>query len=260
MACSKYEYVKHFENASTLLKNTFLVVRIDGHSFHRFTKIHNYRKPNDPRGINLMNACAIEVMKEFNDIILAYGQSDEYSFVFPRETALYGRREAKIETNLVSLFTSAFVFKWKDYFEDTELQSLPSFDARCVLYPTAKNLRDYLSWRQADCHINNLYNTAFWELVQNPSSLKTEQEAESILKLTDSGGKNELLFQFGINYNKLDPMYRKGTTISRESVLVEETSKNTGEIVKRKRKILTPLYVDIIGEEFWKERPHLIKE
>ena len=26
-------------------------------------------------------------------------------------------------------------------------------------------MRDYLSWRQADCHINNLYNTVFWALV-----------------------------------------------------------------------------------------------
>ena len=25
------------------------------------------------------------------------------------------------------------------------------FDGRVVLYPTEKNLRDYLSWRQADC-------------------------------------------------------------------------------------------------------------
>ncbi|KAJ3276110.1 tRNA-histidine guanylyltransferase 1-like [Terramyces sp. JEL0728] len=260
MACSKYEYVKHFESATTLLKNTYFVVRIDGHSFHRFTKTHNYKKPNDSRGISLMNACAMEVMKEFNDIILAYGQSDEYSFVFPRETTLYGRREAKIETNLVSLFTSAFVFKWKEFFADTELQSLPSFDARCVLYPTVNNLKDYLSWRQADCHINNLYNTAFWELVQNEKSLKTEQAAEAILKETNSGGKNELLFQFGVNYNNLDAMYRKGTTISREPSIVEETSKITGETVKRKRKILTALYVDLIGESFWKERPHLIKD
>ena len=33
---------------------------------------------------------------------------------------------------------------------------IPSFDARTVLYPNNEILRDYLSWRQADCHINNL--------------------------------------------------------------------------------------------------------
>lgn len=28
-----------------------------------------------------------------------------------------------------------------------------------------QHVRDYISWRQADCHINNLYNTCFWALV-----------------------------------------------------------------------------------------------
>jgi len=35
MAGSKYAYVKNFELADNLLPNTFLVVRIDGHGFHR---------------------------------------------------------------------------------------------------------------------------------------------------------------------------------------------------------------------------------
>lgn len=28
-----------------------------------------------------------------------------------------------------------------------------------------QHVRDYFAWRQADCHINNLYNTCFWALV-----------------------------------------------------------------------------------------------
>lgn len=43
---------------------------------------------------------------------------------------------------------------------------LSAFDGRVVLYPSDQNMRDYVSWRQADCHINNLYNTCFWALVQ----------------------------------------------------------------------------------------------
>lgn len=35
MAGSKYAYVKNFELADNLLPNTFLVMRIDGHGFHR---------------------------------------------------------------------------------------------------------------------------------------------------------------------------------------------------------------------------------
>ena len=58
------------------------------------------------------------------------------------------------------------MFRWRDFFPDKELKRAPIFDGRVVLYPSERNIRDYLSWRQADCHINNLYNTAFWALVQ----------------------------------------------------------------------------------------------
>lgn len=69
-------------------------------------------------------------------------------------------------TNIVSMFASSYVFHWPDIFPDKKLLYPPSFDGRAVLYPTVRNMRDYLSWRQADCHINNLYNTVFWALVQ----------------------------------------------------------------------------------------------
>jgi tRNA(His) guanylyltransferase len=88
---------------------------------------------------------------------------------------LYGRREFKIVSAFVSLFTSHYVFHWKESFPDKQLKYPPSFDGRAVLYPDIQNVRDYFAWRQADCiimtckadagHINNLYNTTFWALV-----------------------------------------------------------------------------------------------
>ena len=40
-------------------------------------------------------------------------------------------------------------------------------------------------------------------------------EVEEALKVTNSGNKNEILFQdFGINYNNIEPLYRKGTIFS----------------------------------------------
>ena len=44
----------------------------------RFSDSHEFEKPNDANALKLMNRCAEEVMKEFQDLILAYGQSDEY--------------------------------------------------------------------------------------------------------------------------------------------------------------------------------------
>jgi tRNA(His) guanylyltransferase len=95
-------------------------------------------------------------MTEMQDVVLGYGESDEFSFLFRKRTQLYKRREAKIMTNLVSLFTSYYVLNWRKYFPETDLKYPPSFDSRIVLYPSDQNMRDYFSWRQADCHINNL--------------------------------------------------------------------------------------------------------
>ena len=248
MACSKYEYVKKFESNSQLLLNTFIVVRLDGHSFTRFTSQHSYQKPNDLRGLHLMNCCAQKTLLEFDDVVFAYGQSDEYSFIFKKSSSLWARREAKLITNLCSYFTSCFVLHWKDFFTDSELKYPPCFDARAICYPSFDNLRDYISWRQADCHINNLYNTTFWALVK---SGKSEKEAEVILRETDSSGKNELLFsQFQINYNKEPEIFKKGSVLFKESILMQETTKS-GSIVNRNRKVVKVVHQDVIGNQFW---------
>lgn len=165
MAKSKFEYVRNFENEDRLLPNCWIVVRLDGKGFHKFTTKHNFDKPNDFRGLSLMNKAAIRVMQEFKDISIAFGESDEYSFVFRKDTDIFNRRGSKIMSYVNSLFSTSYVFYWKEYFNFDMLYP-PMFDARIVLYPTDENLRDYLSWRQADVHVNNLYNTAFWALVQ----------------------------------------------------------------------------------------------
>ena len=77
-------------------------------------------------------------------------------------------------------------------------------------------------------HINNLYNTCFWALVQQGE--QTVSQAHETLRVryfnpirltsllslhwqgTVSGQKNELLHsRFGINYNSLPERYRKGS-------------------------------------------------
>ncbi|KAL4473667.1 hypothetical protein ABPG74_022531 [Tetrahymena malaccensis] len=227
MACSQYEYVKKFETYQTLLPNTYIVVRIDGKGFTKFTANHNFEKPNDKRGLDLMNKAAESVMETFNEIMLAYGQSDEFSFVFKKDAELYQRRTEKIVSCLVSCFTAAYAMHFSDYF-NVKPSFLPMFDARAVCYPDFKNLRDYLNWRQVDCHINNLYNTCFWTMVQKGNM--TPQKAQEILKDTLSDRKNEILFNdYGINYAKLEPQFRKGSTLIRVLVLKDKHANKKGE-------------------------------
>ena len=87
----------------------------------RFTALHAFEKPNDERGLALMDHAAVvsshwrlhydrpgalftavdggsaaspwlpqEVMREFPDIRLAFGESEEYSFIFHKSSRLYG--------------------------------------------------------------------------------------------------------------------------------------------------------------------------
>jgi tRNA(His) guanylyltransferase len=92
MANTSFAYVRNFEQADIIPPSNFIVVRIDGRGFSKFSTRCNFEKPNDIRALNLMNAAAAEVVRSFVDIVIAYGQSDEYSFVFGEETDLWERR------------------------------------------------------------------------------------------------------------------------------------------------------------------------
>lgn len=251
MAKSKFEYVRYFEQENACLKNCWIVVRIDGKNFHKFAEVHNFEKPNDLKALNLMTKSATSVFEEFKDVTLAFGQSDEYSFIFKKNTSIFNRRTEKILSLVCSVFSSAYAFYWQEYFSDKKLQYPPAFDGRIVLYPTDYNLRDYLSWRQADVHVNNLYNTCFWSLVLK-KGLSTS-EAEEKLRGTLSSHKNELLFQeFGINYNNEPAAFRKGTVLIRKCLNTDKSNKKVS--------IVVPLHCDIIKDEFWIQHNEILEQ
>jgi len=135
-----------------------------------------------------MNAAAKAVVSEHPDIVIAYGISDEYRYIFisqatkqedsywSRHLVSYSTNHAvclrdgqgmtplikfcvecwyqysKIVTTISSTFTAYYVHLWNTFFSEQPLTApLPSFDGRAVMYPTVQNLRDYMSWRQVDC-------------------------------------------------------------------------------------------------------------
>lgn len=245
MANTKFQYVREFETDSKLLRNTWIVVRVDGNGFSEFVKMHNFVKPIDQRGVDLMVACAEAVCLKFRDVRLAFGQSDEFSFVLPRECGLWSRREAKIVSSFSSFFAASFVFLWPKFFSDP-LKEIPSFDARVVLFPSRQNLRDYLSWRQADTHINHLLNCCYWALVEKGKL--SPADAQNKINGTTAAQKNELLFGLGVNYNNEKIEFRKGT-------LLYWTAKIEGA-----KPMLQRYAEDLIQDDFWKENPHLLPE
>ncbi|KRY46102.1 Serine/threonine-protein kinase SULU [Trichinella britovi] len=197
---------------------------------------------NHAPGLKLMYSAAKSVMNNYKDIRIAYGHSDEFSFVFWKRTNLWNRRLQKFVSTITSLFTSNYIFQWNFHFNDNRpLIWAPCFDGRVILYPTDENLTDYLKWRQADCHINNLYNTVFWKLV-NEGQLKPA-EAEKRLCGSTAADKNEILFsQFNTNYNNEPDIFRKGTVLYRN---VDGETVNT-------------FHGSIIDDQFWQSNAHLL--
>ncbi|KND91265.1 tRNA(His) guanylyltransferase [Tolypocladium ophioglossoides CBS 100239] len=275
MANSKFEYVRSFEQTDALLPNTWIVVRVDGRAFTKMCANYGFEKPNDRRALDLMNAAAKAVVADLPEITIGYGISDEFSFVFHKSCDLFERRTSKLVSTIVSTFTANYVYSWSTYFPDTPLSfPLPTFDGRAVCYPSVQNLRDYLSWRQVDCHINNLYNTTFWALVQLGGL--SNKEAEKALAGTLSADKNEILFsRFHINYNNEPEMFKKGSVIFRDLVdpdshkvaeemddLAEPVQQSKSQVEKDKKRRskarVVVEHLDIIKDEFWDKRPWIL--
>lgn len=138
-------------------------------------------------------------------------------------------------STIVSTFTAHYTYKWISYFPDTPLEPnfLPTFDGRAVQYPSIKNLRDYMSWRQVDCkaqfyclenhivakrtnrrkgHINNLYNTTFWSMVLKGGMRNQDAEQELKVKYTDYS-LNLLFNLYGSEFLMLN-VHQQGTVSS----------------------------------------------
>lgn len=261
-------YIESFQIRDKLMLSTWIVVRIDGCSFHRFSKSHDFTKPNDISALNLMNSCGAAVLEEFQDIIFAYGVSDEFSFVLRKDSKLYDRHRSGIVSVIVSFFTSMYIIKWKEFFQQKELQYPPSFDGRAVCYPSLGILRDYLSWRQVDCYINYQYNTCFQLLVD--SGLE-RCDAQNTLKDMPSQKKNDMLKC--VDSNRSLEIYRRGSCIFWDKTCVD--SNTLLEIYRRvlcifwdkekiasyaedsPRKIVIE-HCDIIDEAFWKAHPWIL--
>lgn len=50
MANSRFDYVRDFETDDRILPNCWIVVRVDGKAYHKFTQKHDFDKPNDDNG------------------------------------------------------------------------------------------------------------------------------------------------------------------------------------------------------------------
>lgn len=176
--------MKDYEAVSKtrLIKRMPVIIRLDGRAFHTFTR--GLKKPYDEVFINAMKQTVLRLVKEVQNCVFAYTQSDEITLVLVDYKALntdcwFDNEVQKIVSISASLatiyFNKAFEqfannklanisddndqdLKYVKTLRDT-LRACPVFDSRVFNVPE-NDVVNAVIWRQQDCIKNSINSVA----------------------------------------------------------------------------------------------------
>lgn len=211
-----------------VLPGLHIVVRLDGKNFTRLTKeTWPFEAPFDPRFRDLMLDTVTHLM-ECGGIGAVYGytQSDEISLLLRQDDNSFGRKTRKLISVLAGEASAKF---------SLGLGGVGVFDARVSQLPSAASVVEYFRWRHEDAHRNALSAHCYWLLRKRGDSAQAATQA--LLGLS-SAGKNELLFQHGVQFNDLPAWQKRGTAIHWEDYHKPALHPKTGEAVTAQRRRL----------------------
>jgi tRNA(His) guanylyltransferase len=205
--------MKMYESATTsrvIFKGQPVVARLDGKSFHSFTK--GLQRPYDERLRNLMVLITKKLVETYGAQI-GYHQSDEITLIWWVESDShreypFGGRVQKFESILAST-ASAIMNKHLEDFLPEKKNACPVFDCRTFAVPNLTEAYNCLVWRQQDCVKNAITMAASAFFSPKQLFCKTGEE------------KQEMLFQKGINFNDYPHWFKRGSFVKREKVLKE---------------------------------------
>lgn len=214
-----------------LPQRTYLLVRIDGRSFHTYTR--NCAKPYDRNLAAALDEGALEVCRAVTGCQFAYGQSDEYSFLATdfqthESESWFNGNVQKIASVAASLFTSAFGrARWRQLSaENADAQAIESalaasFDARVFVIPSRSEVENYFVWRQQDASRNSV------------NMLASVHYPHEELQNANLAQRHELLHRAGVNWNDCPADQKRGRVVRRVGSDREVTyvHKRTGETV-----------------------------
>ena len=113
------------------------------------------------------------------------------------------------------------------------------FDCRISELPTAQLVVDYFRWRNEDAYRNALNAHCYWRLRQE--QLNSSQATRQLEKLSVAQ-KNELLFQYGINFNDLPNWQKRGIGAYWKRYYKEGVNPVLGQSARVER---SALYIDL---------------
>lgn len=265
--------MKQYENCYRIYmpRRSAVVVRLDGRSFHNFTK--GFARPYDKLFASCMWETAKKLCENVGGCRFGYTQSDEITLILadwenPKTEPWFGNNLQKIVSISASMATLFFSKNFEEAIRDeyfdwyttgtvndekekllnqhTQAYSnkLCVFDARAFIIPR-EEIFNVLYWRQLDCKRNSIQLLGQANFSHNQLQNKNSNEIQ------------EMLFQEkGINWANEPEWFKNGVAIYKKPTKVEyhnEFDNSSGVVYRNK------WYIDLETPVFTK-RPELIND
>ena len=235
--------MKDFEVYSSLKvpKNSKIIVRLDGRSFHTLARDLNLKKPYDENFYHVISKVCEDLFEEFSPIFV-YAFSDEISLLL--DNIPFDGRVEKIDSVIASFASSSFVINY-----NTQFKKPPAFDSR-IIPVSDEDIVKYFKWRQDESWRNCINSHGISYL----KSRYSNSEANDKIKGMSKSEVHELLFQNGINLNDVDTYKKRGIGIYRKNKKVVGFNKKENKNQTSYRSyVYTDWQLQIFSEEFFKE-------
>lgn len=211
-----------------LPRRSYTILRIDGKSFHTFTRY--CKRPYDEQLRLAMTETAIGLCQNIQGANLAYCQSDEISilitdFTVKTTDAWFDYNLQKMCSVSASMATAFFHNGYKHPNND-----MAFFDSRVFQIPDKVEVENYFIFRQKDAERNSI-----------------NMLAQSIFSHKELHGKScsdihEMLHQKGMNWNDVNCFDKRGTVVKYENGLDINGETITKERVGWFRMEETPIF------------------
>jgi tRNA(His) 5'-end guanylyltransferase len=216
-----------------LPRRTYAIIRLDGKSFHTYTK--GLDKPFDYGLMEDTDAAIIAMLPQVQGAVFAYTQSDEISILLTdfnevNTSAWFDGNIQKITSVASSILTAEFNLLRLNRTRN-ELASLTTteevkefsdklqnayFDARVFTIPDRTEVMNYFIWRNQDCSRNSISMVAQYHF--SHKQLHGKSTKDKLQMLEDKGVKYNDYYSLGERY---------GRVISKEVYYLDESVQRT---------------------------------
>ena len=222
-------------------KNSKIIIRLDGRSFHKLAQDLNLIKPYDENFYNVIAKVCEDLFKEFSASFI-YTFSDEISILL--ENIPFDGRLEKINSVISSFTASSFVINY-----NTKFKKPPAFDSRIIPICEGDIFR-YFKWRQDESWRNCVNSHGIFYLKNNYSN----NEANDKIKGMKLHEVHELLFENDINLNDIDIYKKRGIGIYRKHKKIEGFNKKENKNQTSYRSyVYTDWELPKFSEDFFKQ-------